>query len=183
MNLNPLGFILTCRSVSRLLVSRTRDLVASSSILSFSWVSLRQAIWVWAEPMFCSPSLTSSWRWDTWRDQRRVITSSSVERLGFRTLSRVDVRLRTSWLAILSLAESSSFRLSSCCWRRSRCSSNDSRLISNSWLIFWREEGENRQWKRMKRRERRSRRTMRKDQKLKKLVSVGSNHETRRDFS
>lgn len=41
---------------------------------------------------------------------------------------------------MLSLAESSSFKLSSCCWRRSLCSSNDSRLISNSWLIFWRRE-------------------------------------------
>lgn len=41
---------------------------------------------------------------------------------------------------MLSLAESSSFKLSSCCWRRSLCSSSDSRLISNSWLIFWRRE-------------------------------------------
>lgn len=45
----------------------------------------------------------------------------------------------TSWLAILSLAESSSFRLSSCCWSRFRCSSKDRRLISNSWLSFFRE--------------------------------------------
>lgn len=56
---------LTCRSVSRLLVSRTRDLVASNSIFSFSWVSRRQPICVCAEPRFCSPSLTSSCRWDT----------------------------------------------------------------------------------------------------------------------
>lgn len=60
------GLGLTCRSVSRLLVSRTRALVASSSIRSFSCVSFRQEICVCAELRFCSPSLTISWRWDTW---------------------------------------------------------------------------------------------------------------------
>lgn len=63
--------ILTCRSVNKLLVSLTRDLVASSSIFSFSCVSLRQVIWVWAEPRFCSFSLTSSWRWDTCNSRER----------------------------------------------------------------------------------------------------------------
>lgn len=72
----------TCRSVSRLLVSLTRDLVASNSILSFSWVSLRQLICAWAEPRFCSPSRTSSWRWDTcgWQHGVNVSPPSPVGR-------------------------------------------------------------------------------------------------------
>lgn len=73
-----LCFLLTCRSVSRLLVSRTRARVASSSILSFSWVSFRQVICIWAEFRFCSPSLTSSWRWDTWGDNHSVDWDVSV---------------------------------------------------------------------------------------------------------
>lgn len=63
----------------------------------------------------------------------------------------------TSWLAMLSLADSSSFKLSSCCCRRSRCSSKDSRLISNSWLSFCSEEAGTEQGGRQKRRRRRRR--------------------------
>lgn len=131
----PVGLFLTCRSVNKLLVSRTRDLVASNSTFSFSWVSLRQVIWVCAEPKFCSFSLTTSWRWDTYRGQQRCCHHCPLHH------SRDWHNLyHTSWLAMLSLAASSSFRLPSCCWTRSRCSSNDSRLISNSWISFCREK-------------------------------------------
>lgn len=88
-------FLLTCRSVSRLLVSRTRARVASSSILSFSWVSLRQVICMWAELRFCPPSLTCSWRWDTWGDNHSVDWDVSVYMETIRSCwSRVSAPVR-----------------------------------------------------------------------------------------
>ena len=62
----------TCSAVSRLLVSLSRALVASSSSSSLSWASFRVEICPSAVPKSCSPFLTSCCSRDTCEEERRT---------------------------------------------------------------------------------------------------------------
>lgn len=82
-------YVLTCNAVSRLLVSLSRALVASSSSSSLSCASFSVEICPSAVPMFCSPCCTSSCSRVTCGKERRTERLNHVHNLHSVALQTV----------------------------------------------------------------------------------------------